>query len=51
VLERKLGVMDLTAILLCREHKMPLRVFDMTTPGNLTRIVQDLKTGTRVNPA
>lgn len=51
VLERKLGVMDLTAILLCREHQMPLRVFDMTTPGNLTRIVEDLDTGTRVNPA
>jgi len=26
-------------------------VFDMTVPGNLTRIVEDLETGTRVNPA
>jgi uridylate kinase len=33
VLERKLGVMDATAIVLCRENKMPLRVVDMTKPG------------------
>jgi uridylate kinase len=33
VLERKLGVMDATAIVLCRENRMPLRVVDMTRPG------------------
>ena len=33
VLERKLGVMDATAIVLCRENRMPLRVVDMTVPG------------------
>ncbi|WP_163117415.1 amino acid kinase family protein, partial [Acinetobacter baumannii] len=29
VLDRKLGVMDLTAICLCRDQNMPLRVFNM----------------------
>ena len=35
VLEKKLGVMDLTAICLCRDHDMPVRVFDMNQPGSL----------------
>ncbi len=40
VLDKKLGVMDLTAICLARDHGMPLRVFDMNRPpGVLTRIV------------
>ncbi len=33
VLDRKLGVMDLTAICLCRDHKMPLRVFNDEQAG------------------
>ena len=37
VIERKLGVMDTTAIVLCRENKMPLRVLDMMQPGALMR--------------
>src|SRR5690606_3535101 len=39
VLDRKLGVMDLTAICLVRDHKMPLRVFNMNKPGALLNIV------------
>ena len=39
VLDRKLGVMDLTAICLCRDHNMPLRVFNMNKPGALLNIV------------
>ncbi len=39
VLDRKLGVMDLTAICLCRDHKMPLRVFNMNKPGALLNVV------------
>ena len=35
VLERKLNVMDATAIVLCRENNMPLRVVDMTVKGTL----------------
>lgn len=48
VLDKKLGVMDLTAILLARDHGMPLRVFDMKRPGALTRIVTGEKEGTLI---
>ena len=49
VLERKLGVMDATAIVLCRENNMPLRVLDMTKPGALMRAVLGLNEGTLVS--
>ncbi len=48
VLDKKLGVMDLTAICLARDHGMPLRVFNMSAPGVLTRIVTGEPEGTLV---
>ncbi len=39
VLERGLKVMDLTAITMCRENKLPIVVFDMTKPGNIKRVL------------
>ena len=48
VLERKLGVMDLTAIVLCRDHQMPLRVFNMNKPGALMAILHGEDEGTLV---
>ncbi len=51
VLEKSLGVMDLTAIVLCREHNMPLRVFNMMRPGGLQGAVLDESEGTRVVPS
>ena len=48
VLERKLEVMDATAIVLCRENNMPLRVLSMTKPSALIRAVQGLDEGTLV---
>jgi uridylate kinase len=48
VLERKLGVMDLTAICLCRDHRLPLRVFAMDKPGALLSIVMGGDEGTLV---
>ncbi|HET8552020.1 MAG TPA: UMP kinase [Gammaproteobacteria bacterium] len=39
VLADKLGVMDATAIVMCRDHNLPLRVFDLNHPGDLLRIV------------
>ncbi|MEQ6341521.1 MAG: UMP kinase [Gammaproteobacteria bacterium] len=48
VLERKLMVMDITAIVLCRDHKMPLRVFDMNKAGALRCIVMGEDEGTLV---
>lgn len=48
VLEQKLQVMDATAVVLCRENDMPLRVLDMTRPGALMRAVQGENEGTLV---
>jgi len=48
VLDQKLGVMDATAIVLCRENNMPLRVLDMTKSGSMMRVVQGLNEGTLV---
>lgn len=48
VLDRKLGVMDLTAICLCREHDMPLRVFNMNKPGALLNAVVGGAEGTLI---
>ena len=48
VLERKLGVMDATAIVLCRENKMPLRVVDMTKPGAFVAAALGQEVGTLV---
>ncbi len=39
VLDRRLGVMDATAIVLCRDNKLPLRVFNMNQAGALKQIV------------
>lgn len=48
VLQRQLGVMDLTAIVLCRDHNLPLRVFDMNKSGALMRILRGEDEGTLV---
>jgi len=47
-LERKLGVMDTTALVLCSEHNMPVRVFNIFEPGHLGRIVAGEQVGTLV---
>ena len=48
-LEQKLGVMDLTAICLVRDHDMPVRVFDMNKPGALLNLVVGGKEGTLID--
>ena len=49
VLQDKLGVMDLTAICLCQDHKMPVRVFQMVDkPGALLNIVVGGDEGTLI---
>jgi uridylate kinase len=49
-LDRRLGVMDQTAMVLCRDHKIKLRVYDMDRPGALLKIVMgDQDIGTRVH--
>ncbi len=49
VLERKLGVMDMTAICLCREHNMPLRVFRMSKSGALLNLIVGGDEGTLID--
>ncbi len=48
VLERKLGVMDATAIVLCRDQNMPIMVFDMTRRNSLLEAVCGKDIGTIV---
>ncbi len=47
-LARKLGVMDATAIVMCREHDLPLKVFNINRHGDLVRIVCGENVGTTV---
>lgn len=49
ILERKLGVMDMTAICLCREHNMPLRVFRMSKSGALLNLIVGGDEGTLID--
>ncbi|MFP5344137.1 MAG: UMP kinase [Gammaproteobacteria bacterium] len=50
VIERKLMVMDATAIVLCRDHNMPLCIYNMNKPGALMNIVLGADEGTLVGP-
>ena len=49
VIAEELKVMDMTAITLCREHELPIVVFDMTKPGNVYRALMGEPLGTRVS--
>jgi len=46
----QLRVMDLTAITLCMEQKIPLVVFNLKTPGNIARVVRGENVGTKIIP-
>jgi uridylate kinase len=48
VLTDKLNVMDATAVVMCRDNRLPLRVFNLNNPGDLTRIVRGEEVGTSV---
>ncbi len=48
VLEKRLAVMDATAIALCREHELPVRVFSMSRRGSLKRAIDGENIGTLV---
>jgi len=48
VLADQLGVMDATAIVMCRENNLPLVVFNLNSPGDLVRIVKGEAVGTSV---
>lgn len=48
ILKNDLRVMDLTAITLCKENKLPIVIFNMNTPGNLRRIIMGEAVGSKV---
>ena len=48
-LGRHLQVMDATAFALCRDQKLPIKVFDMTKPGALRRVAMGEDEGTLVH--
>ncbi len=47
-LERRLRVMDSTALALCMENGMPINVFNMDDPANIARIIAGARVGTLV---
>ena len=49
VLKKDLKVMDMTAITLCRENKLPILVFNMNTRGNFRRLILGEPVGSRVH--
>lgn len=48
-IQRKLAVMDTTAFALCRDYRMPIRVYDLHRRGDLMRIVKGETVGTLVD--
>ena len=48
VINNRLAVMDTTAVVMCQEQKIPLRVFDVHKEGNLTKIIYGEEVGTLV---
>ena len=49
VIEKRLGVMDLTAICLSRDHHIPIKVFSMQRPGALLDNIVGKKDGTLID--
>jgi uridylate kinase len=48
VLQERLQVMDATAISLCMDNKLPIIVFNLRVPGNITRVIMGEAVGTMV---
>ncbi|MCU0722277.1 MAG: UMP kinase [Planctomycetes bacterium] len=49
-LQRRLAVMDATAITLCLENRLPAVVFNLHVPGNIEKAVAGEPVGTRIEP-
>ena len=48
-IQRRLAVMDATALTLCMENRLPIHVFNMDDPGNIARILAGEQVGTLVS--
>lgn len=46
--QKRLGVMDTTAIVMCRENNLPVKVFNMNNSGDLMRLIMGENVGTTV---
>lgn len=49
MLAKKLRIMDLTAITLCSENKLPIIVFNIKKEGNLKKVIQGKQIGTLIH--
>jgi len=47
-INKRLGVMDQTAIVMCRDNNLPVKVFNMNNDGDLMRLIKGEKVGTTV---
>lgn len=50
VISDELNVMDTTAVVMCRDNNLPIRVFNLHNPGNLLKLVKGESVGTLVVP-
>ena len=46
--EKNLNIMDMTAFTLCKENSLPIIVFDMNKPGNLSNLIEGKNIGTLI---
>ncbi|MGE5343074.1 MAG: UMP kinase [Candidatus Omnitrophota bacterium] len=49
VIAKELKVLDLTAVALCRDHNLPIKIFDITQKGNLLNAITEINFGTSIN--
>ena len=49
VLAKALGVLDATAVAMCRENRLPMMVFNLNVPGNIMRIAMGEPVGTLIH--
>ena len=50
VISDRMDVMDTNAVVMCRDNNLPKRIFDLSTPGNLLRLIRGEAVGTLVTP-
>ncbi len=48
IISKNLAVMDATAVVMCQENNMPLKVFNILKNGNLKNVILDDKIGTKI---
>lgn len=49
VLQKELAVMDSTAVALCKDNNLPIKIFDLTTKGNIKRAITQNEIGTLIS--